>query len=182
MLLQKLSELKFTSADSTLIRPFTFEETHIYSSEGTIKNDTITFSLPRSSFSQTRSLEQGFYNTKGVSVRYAISAGSYHSMNVEDANSHLHEEIFCSITRDTNDTTASMDVEFLGLSFSGWYVDSLAGLKDSVIVFHKNRSDNQSMEGKKAIRQIFFDKSYGVVGYKDYVGRLWKRKGISFND
>lgn len=166
-------QVDFTPSDMKWFQAFQKDTTLVFTCKEGL-NDTVTFYQAQVSYAKTRNLEQGFYNTKGGSVKYTVTPGSFHQP-VQMEGVELSPESFVALSKSSDSKAASGEIKFLGLIFDVSGKDNFLLDTAAVVVFREEKARYAGMNWKEYVSGFEFDTTKGIISYWDKEGHRWFR-------
>lgn len=168
-------KITFTENQLKFINPYTNGDATIVFKTTDNNFDTITFYKVEGSYSSTSNFEQGFYDTKGYSVDYRLTAGSYHKyVNLDRIG---YRDCLFHISKSSGSQSVDQEFCFLGLIFDNTFLEKIKDDTSSIILFDNRNAQYKWVNYNESIKSFKFQKDSGIISFVDKNNKEWKRSG-----
>jgi len=165
---------EFSANDLKWFKPFTQVDTIIFETENNELDSVIFFKTDTSKYS-ARNLEQGYYDTRTLSVQFILTKGSYHQFAKLGDNNNYRQDIF-RLTNSSSDNYTNFEIYFLGIIFNGKELQNILKVDSDTYVFEGKKATYASVNINEGINKFTFSLTKGVISYIDKRNVEWKRK------
>lgn len=167
-------QVKDFSADELMwYSPYKRTQTVVFISEKN-ESDTIVFHKATSARDSTRDFEQGFSNTKYLTVSYDFSKGSYHQFAGMGDGKTRYDQDFINMYK-SSAGYGSLEITFIGTLFND-SIKNIQKVNDSIYYFDSRRADYSGVDVEKGIKNFTFNTHIGITQYTDDRNIKWYRK------
>jgi hypothetical protein len=172
-------KVRFDQSELKWLQPFNKTDSIVYQSENGLR-DTIIFFGQQSSSSSVNNMEQGFYNTYSMNVKYELTYNSYHKFIKinsigEQVNGNDESRDLLSINKSNNTTGTAMEFYFLGLLFNQDFLGSIRTDSIRTLKLDETNAVYKELNIKEGIKNFEFDFNKGIVSFIDHNGIKWER-------
>jgi hypothetical protein len=172
-------KVTFDQSELKWLQPFNKTDTIVYQSANGFR-DTIIFFGQQSSSSNVNNMEQGFYSTHSMSIKYKLTYNSYHKFIKinsagEQVNGNDESSYLLSINKSNNTTGTAMEFYFLGLLFNEDFLSTIRTDSVKTLTLNETNAFYTELNVKEGIRSFEFSFQKGIISFLDHNGIKWER-------